>query len=123
MTYEEKLVQTKSEYPFDKWREAFDNGLEQYTAENCGKARQIFDDLIADLIAKGEAAAESEKIESFKTAILALNELNDECDGELIETDEREDLWALTNVITVAAGLNPSDYGEGEGLVTEWREW
>lgn len=123
MTYEEKLNQTKSGYPFDKWRAAFEHGLEQYTTENCGRARKIFDDLIADLIAKGETAAESEKIESFRIAIEATNELNEEWDEELIETGEREQLCELTNAITVAAGLNPDDYGEGEGLASEWREW
>jgi hypothetical protein len=123
MTYEEKLNQAKSSYPFDRWREMFDNGLEQYTQENCDKIRKIFDDLIAGLILKGENTSESEKVESFRIAIEAANTLNDETDGALIETGEREDLCELTNTITVAAGLNPENYGEGEGLASEWREW
>jgi hypothetical protein len=85
--------------------------------------RKIFDDLIADLIAKGEHAAEAEKVESFRIAIEATNEMNDEFDGSFIETGERKDLWELTNVISIAAGINPDKYGGGEGLATEWREW
>jgi hypothetical protein len=54
MTYAEKLNQTKNSYPFARWREAVEFGLEQYTEENCDRIRKIFDDLIADLIAKGE---------------------------------------------------------------------
>ena len=46
MTYKEKLEQTKSSYPFARWRES---EIEMYTPENCGAMREIFDDLIADL--------------------------------------------------------------------------
>jgi hypothetical protein len=49
--------------------------------------------------------------------------MNDEFDGSFIETGEREDLCELTNVISLAAGLNPDDYGSGEGLASEWRDW
>jgi hypothetical protein len=38
-------------------------------------------------------------------------------------TIEREDLCELTNTITEACGLNPDDYGSGEGLASEWRDW
>jgi hypothetical protein len=123
MTYAEKLNQTKETYPFTRWREAVEFGLEQYTQENCDRIRKIFDDLIADLIAKGEIASESAKLESFRVAIEATNEMNDEFDGSFIETGEREDLYELTNVITEAVGLNPDNYGEGEGLASEWRDW
>ena len=118
MNYEEKLSQTKSRYPFARWRES---EIEVYSAENCGRMAKIFDDLIAELSAKGEAAAEAEKIASFRAAIEATNEL----DGELgmVETGEREDLCELTNVISEAAGLDPDKYGGGEGLASEWRDW
>ncbi len=122
MTYEEKLNQTKSTYPFEQWKAKAEFGLEQYTPENCDRMRKIFDDLIAGLIAKGENASESEKIESFRTAIEATNELSEEIE-DLIETDEREELCELTNIIGAAANLNPDNYGDGEGLASEWREW
>ena len=118
MTYAEKLNQTKSSYPFAHWQES---EIEMYTAENCGAMRGIFDDLIADLIAKGETASEAEKIESFRAAIEATNELDEETG--MVETGEREDLCELTNVISLAAGLDPGKYGEGEGLASEWRDW
>lgn len=118
MNYEEKLLETKKSYPFARWQES---EIDVYTAENCAAMQSIFDELIADLIAKGENALESEKIESFRVAIEATNEL----DGEtgMIETGEREDLCELTNTITVAAGLDPDAYGDGEGLASEWRDW
>ena len=122
MTYEEKVNQTKSDYPFERWQKGVEFGLEQYTPENCGRLQKIFDDLIADLIAKGEDAPEQEKVESFRITVEATNRLNEEIEG-LTETGEREQLCELFNVVSVAANLNPDDYGEGEGLASEWREW
>ena len=66
--------------------------------------------------------SENKKIEIFKRAILATNKLNEEIEG-LIETGEREDLCELTDKITIACGLDPTTYGDGEGLASEWRAW
>jgi hypothetical protein len=123
MTYANDLEATKQAYPFDKWSESFEQGLEQYTQENCNKARTIFDILIAELISIGLDATESQKIQKFETAVMALNDLNDELDGCLIETGEREDLCELCNTICKAAGIEPTKYGDGEGPASEWREW
>lgn len=123
MEYQNKFNEAKSFYPFNNWRESYNHGLEQYTQENCDKAKKIFDDLINGLVSIGENATEEEKIVFFKTAILATNELNSECGECLIETGEREDLCELTDKITIACGLDPEKYGDGEGLATEWREW
>jgi hypothetical protein len=120
MNYAERLNQTKSHYPFEEWAQF---GLALYTADNCNEIAKIFDDLIADLISKGENAPETEKVESFRIAIEATNRFNEKFNGAFIETGEREELWELTNIITIAAGLNPENYGEGEGLSDEWREW
>jgi hypothetical protein len=118
-TYAEKLNATKNGYPFATWRESFDDGLEQYNQENCEEAKAIFDTLISDLITLGEQAPEKEEIALFQKAIEATNELEE----NIIETTEREDLCELTNSITIACGLNPVEYGDGEGLASEWREW
>ncbi len=128
MNYKEKLEATKASYPFDKWREWFfpededDEGMEQYTPENCDKAQAVLDNLINQLVLLGENADEVDKVELFKNAIMQLNDLNDSIRG-LIETGEREDLCELIDLITVATGLEPEDYGDGEGIADEWREW
>ncbi|EDP96882.1 hypothetical protein U8527_01045 [Kordia algicida OT-1] len=122
-TYSEKLLQTKKGYPFESWREAFfEYDMEQYTEENCNAAKAIFDNLIAGLLKIGEHGSEKEKLALFETAVNALNSLNDKVEG-LIETGEREDLCELIDEITVAAGLNPENYADGEGLADLWREW
>ncbi len=123
MSYASDLEATRTAYPFDKWQEGFEHGLEQYSQENCDKARSIFDSLIADLVALGAEASESEKLLKFESAVLALNDLDEELDCGFIETGEREDLCELCNVICEAAGLDPDKYGDGEGPASEWREW
>jgi hypothetical protein len=51
-------------------------------------------------------------------AVPALNELNDRCDGCLIETDQREQLCDILIAAAKNAGLD-SD----EDITQAWREW
>lgn len=120
--YQNKLFATKEFYPFEKWRDNYSLGLTQYTEENCNKIKKVFDDLITSLIEIGKNASEAQKIKLFQTAILKTNQINEET-GDLIETGEREEICELTNKITVACGLDPQKYGDGEGMASEWREW
>lgn len=117
--FSQRLLATKSAYPFDRWKES---DLPQYTDEACVGFLHIFDELIARLIALGENASAEDKLAAFESAVRALNRLNEK-DSSLIETGEREDLCKLCNTIATAAGLNPEDYGDGEGPASEWRDW
>ncbi len=122
--YQSKLEEYKIDLPFMTfWREAYDEGLEQYTEENCLKAEEIITTLISQLVALGPDAEEKQKVEKFKAAVLALNDLNYEIDGCLIETDEREELCELFREIGEAVGIPRDKYGDGEGLASEWRKW
>ncbi len=123
MKFSDKLEQAKESYPFALWAARFDDGLEQYTPENLNSARAILDRLIDDLSSAGENASESVKVSHFKVSVEALNDLNDQLDGCLIETGEREELCELFDVIASAAGLDPSKYGDGDGIASEWRDW
>lgn len=118
MIYEQRVLGARTTYPFDRW---LTNNMEQYTPKNCADARQIFEDLLARLVSLGEQASAPEKITCFEHAVKTLNELNDRT--ELIETDERGQLCELINRITSSVGLDPNDYGGGEGLASEWRDW
>lgn len=117
--YNDRLNATKTGYPFNLWKES---ELEQYTAEACSAFADIFDQLIVELIQAGAYAVEPVKLAAIEKAVVALNTLN-EADESLIETSEREDLCELINTITVAAGLDPAKYGDGEGPASEWRDW
>jgi hypothetical protein len=129
MSHETLLLEVKAKYPFDKWKtyaqpgKNGEKGLEQYTEENCEAAKRILDTLISDLIDLGEEAPEEDKLQKYQVAVEALNTLNDETDGSLIETGEREALCELFYVIALKNGLDPTKYGDGEGPASEWRDW
>ena len=114
--YAEKLNAIKQTYPFERMRQYWKQ--EEGGAEECTALEGLFDQLITSLIASGPTASEAEKIALFETAVEGSNEYSG-----VIETSEREDLCELTNTITLACGLNPAEYGGGEGLASEWRDW
>lgn len=113
------LMAAKDRYPFERWQSG---GLPQYTAEACASVQAVFDQLIQKLIQLGNAGPETAKVQFFRESVEALNELNAQDDG-FIETEEREELCELYNVIAVAAGIDPEKFGGGEGLASEWRDW
>jgi hypothetical protein len=120
-SYADRLNRWRNNLPFSDWRTNFELGLEQYTQANCDQAERIMKELVDGLIEVGETAPEAKKVSLFKTAVEALNLLNDET--HLIETGEREELCELFNLISVDCGIDPSKYGSGEGLASEWRDW
>ncbi|MEQ7799758.1 hypothetical protein ABDJ41_08075 [Pedobacter sp. ASV1-7] len=123
LTYSEKLIKTKELYPFAKWRKNFfEYEMKQYTEKNCNEAKSIFDNLISKLISLDKNGSRTEKEKCFEIAVKSLNKLNEKDQG-IIETGEREDLCELIDQITIASGLNPKDYAEGEGISDLWREW
>ncbi len=54
-----------------------------------------------------------------KTLVLLLNELNEETDYSLIETDAREALCDLIQTSAIDCGLTDYD----DDITGEWREW
>jgi hypothetical protein len=120
-SYADRLNRWRNNLPFSDWRTNFELGLEQYTQANCDQAERILKELVHGLIKAGETAPEAKKVILFKTAVEALNALNAETN--MIETGEREELCELFNLIAVDCGIDPSKYGSGEGLASEWRDW
>src|SRR5262245_19763695 len=117
--YRDRLADAKERYPFRGWAAW---GIEQHTDQALDLFAAVFDRLIERLAALGEQAPEPDKVTAFRQAVEALNALN-ETNEILIETDEREDLCKLFDIITRAGGLDPRKYAGGEGLADEWREW
>ena len=121
-TYAEQLLATKQHYPFDNWRAHYQQELMRQWwpagVEDTNAVQAIFDQLITKLTALGEAASEKKKVKQIVKAIEATNDY-----AGLIMTDQREELCALTDEITVACGLDPADYAEGAGLADEARDW
>ncbi|MCM8529177.1 MAG: hypothetical protein NE327_21825 [Lentisphaeraceae bacterium] len=59
-----------------------------------------------------------ESLLKVEEVVLALNELNSRCDSELIETDQREDICKLIDLVLESAG-HKFDFDTTE----VWREW
>lgn len=89
-----------------------------YTDDDVRRCEQILDRYFAAI----DAAEENNEVEvmaAVKDAVLALNALNNDCDGSLIETDQREDLATIIILAAAARGV-----GDGSSDITEeWRDW
>jgi len=94
----------------------FDAG---YTQEHVDRCLVILDEFLASLEKPPEALKNEYIMATVKNTVLRLNELNEECDNMLIETDQREGLCELIISAAGKAGLKSS----GEDITEEWREW
>lgn len=110
-------------YPFEKWHAYFNDGLEQYTRENCDKAQKIIEELITALLDLGLDVPEKYKARQFEIAVKKFNDLNKENDFCLIESGEREDLVLLFQELARVCDIDTANYGDGNDITSKWREW
>jgi hypothetical protein len=75
--------------------------------------------LTGHLRAVESAADRAEALRHVHDTILRLNELNNRCDGQLIETDQREYICAVIIHAGSLCGFNAAD----EDVTEPWREW
>lgn len=77
-------------------------------------------DLISDYLQAVENAnSKDEAMIIVKKTVLALNDLNEKCEYELIATDQREDIAEIIILAGKLKGFNSRD----EDITEEWREW
>ena len=91
-------------------------GETAYTEKEVEKCMNIIDDYIINI-----EKADSKKDAMFiveKTVIL-LNEINEKCEYELIETEQREDIAEIIILSGSLKGFNTRD----DDITEEWREW
>lgn len=93
----------------------FDAGYTQAEVDRCSSILDAFLATLAPIDGPGNSAA---IMEATERAVLALNDLNDECDGGLIETDQREQLCEIIILAAKDAGLETD-----EDITEEWRDW
>jgi hypothetical protein len=93
----------------------FDAGYTQHGVDRCGA---ILDTFLASLAGLDAPPNEAQVMEAVKKAVLALNALNEQCGGGLIETDQREQICELIIGAANNAGLKTE-----EDITEEWREW
>jgi hypothetical protein len=92
-------------------------GHANYTGAHIGRCGDILDNSLA-FIGAAEHGDSDTVLAAVQYAVRALNALNAQCDGHLIETDQRGHICALLNRAAGAAGV-----GSGEDLTKAWREW
>ncbi|MEM6434629.1 MAG: hypothetical protein AAF773_12360 [Cyanobacteria bacterium P01_D01_bin.115] len=88
-----------------------------YTQADINQCASIIDAYLADIAANTEAGDDQLRL-AIQQVVLQLNDLNDSCDGWLIETDEREDLCQIILVAAQECGLTTT-----EDVTEEWRDW
>jgi hypothetical protein len=86
-----------------------------YSQEHIERCQSIIDTYLAKVPPGSPAPTIRDAV---KTAILDLNALNEDCECNLIETGEREDLCQLILVAARRAGLDTDD-----DITEEWRDW
>lgn len=87
-----------------------------YTKDDVKECGLILGNFLVDL-----ECAKHDKgkiLDSVKIAIEKLNKLNEQLNGELIETEQREDLCDFIMKAVIRAGLDTED-----DVTEEWREW
>ncbi|MFM9879633.1 MAG: hypothetical protein ACKVOO_04390 [Burkholderiaceae bacterium] len=94
----------------------FDAGYVQEDIDQCAVILDTYFDAVANA---PEDEREEAIMEAVKTAVLELNALNEQSDGGLIETDQREQLCDLIILAASEAGLETG----GQDITEEWREW
>jgi len=57
-------------------------------------------------------------LELVKVLVLSLNQLNEDCEECLIETDQREDICEFIDSVLTKCGVSFDD-----DVTEEWREW
>jgi len=89
---------------------------------NCKAIEMVFDELIADLKVLPNEATVKDKVYLFKYSVLANNTMDARI-NDLIETGQLEDLCELMDQISITIRLKPEEFDNGEGIVSELREW
>lgn len=91
-------------------------GEPEYSEKDVEKCLTLIDTFLDD-IAQSESKENGMKM--VKKLILELNELNEKCNGNLIETEQREQIASIVILAGHLKGYN----GEDEDITEEWREW
>lgn len=96
--------------------EYMEPGETAYTASDVNKCMTLMNNFL-DKMSKSDFNEDDSK--KVKEVVLSLNTLNEKCDHELIETDQREQLAD----IIILAGYLKGNNGRNEDITEEWRDW
>lgn len=99
-------------------REEGEDDFDDYSKDDIERCASILDRYLSSVLDPSMHGKSVGIRAAVKTAVLELNDLNEQCEHSLIETDQREDICELIINAASFAGL------DGNGDITEeWREW
>ncbi len=87
-----------------------------YTEKDVATCMDILSDYLEEM---GKADSSSNGLQVVEKTVNALNELNDNCGAELIETDQREDIAEIIILGGYLKGFNSRE----TDITEAWREW
>lgn len=91
-------------------------GQPEYTISDVEKCMKLIDNFLDEI---SQSDSKENGMISVKNVVLALNDLNQKCEYELIETYQREQ---IADIIILAGHLKGYN-GRDEDITEDWREW
>ncbi|CAL2086015.1 hypothetical protein T190611E02C_20545 [Tenacibaculum sp. 190524A05c] len=96
--------------------EYIEPGETEYTESDVEKCISLMDNFLSEIF---NSDSRENGMQSVKKVVIELNKLNEACEYELIETDQREQ---LAEIIIIAGSLKGYN-DKNEDITEEWREW
>lgn len=96
--------------------EYIEPGETEYTESDVEKCMFIMNNFLSEI---SRLDSKENGMQSVKKVVFELNGLNEKCEYELIETDQREQLAEIIILAGSLKGFNERN----EDITEEWREW
>lgn len=96
--------------------EYLEPGETEYTESDVEKCMDLINDFLDEI---SKSVSKENGMISVKKVVLGLNDLNEKCEHELIETDQREQ---IADIIILAGHLKGYN-DRNEDTTEDWREW
>lgn len=113
--FKEKTTELVTE-PMISFMEDWDDC--DYTRDDVNRCQKLIFSYL-ETLATMSSPTDDEIMEQVKVLVLGLNDLNEETDYSLIETEAREAIWEVIQTSAIACGLQ--EYGDD--ITEEWRDW
>ena len=91
-----------------------------YKQSDIDRCAKYVDEFLASLARVPKADKSEYIMQAVKTIVIQMNKLNEACEGGLIETDQREQLYELIAAAAKDAGLAIE---EGHDITEKWRTY
>lgn len=115
MEYKENVMETVID-PMRSFMEDWDDC--DYTTDDVEACKDLLYTYL-EALAEMEEPSDEAIMAQVKTLVLALNDLNEQTNYGLIETEAREAIWEVIQTSAVDCGLKAYD----DDITEQWREW